>query len=107
VYEITVLGMFSDSEAINLLRAAALVIQPSLSEGWRTVIQGCKALGRPLICSDIAIHRGQAPGALGFFPCDRSDVLADLLAAHWAGWEAGPNPSDEVTALHVEREFAC
>lgn len=104
--EITVLGMLSDAEAVNLMRAAAVAIQPSRFEGWSTVVQECKALGRPLICSDIAVHHEQAPGALGFFPCDRPDLLADLLATHWPDLEPGPNLSAEVCALRTEREFA-
>jgi glycosyltransferase involved in cell wall biosynthesis len=104
--DITVLGMLSDTEAVDLMRAATLVIQPSRFEGWSTVVQESNALGRPLICSDIAIHREQAPGALGFFPCDRPELLAELLAAHWLDLEPGPNPSAEASALRTEREFA-
>jgi len=69
-------------------------------------VQDCKALGRPLICSDIAVHREQAPQALGFFPCDRADILADLLAANWASLGPGPNRAMEKQALAAEHEFA-
>ncbi|MDQ3623187.1 MAG: glycosyltransferase [Verrucomicrobiota bacterium] len=104
--QITVLGLVDKGDLINLMRIAALVVQPSLFEGWSTVVQDAKALGRPLICSDIAVHREQAPGALGHFPPNRPDLLADLLAAHWERLEPGPDRKREEIALSAEREFA-
>jgi glycosyltransferase involved in cell wall biosynthesis len=104
--DITVLGMVDDSDLANLMRAAAVVIQPSLFEGWSLGVQDCKALGRPLICSDIAVHREQAPDALGFFRCDCPDELADLLAQNWSAFDGGPDPEKEKRALAAEQEFA-
>ena len=62
------------------MRAAALIIQPSFFEGWSTSIEDSKALGRPLVCSDIPVHREQVPDALGFFDPMKPEILADLLA---------------------------
>jgi len=104
--QITILGMVGAEDLTNLMRTAAVVIQPSRFEGWSTVVQDCKALGRPVICSDIPVHREQAPEALGFFPCDRPDILADLLAANWSSLEPGPSRTMEERALAAEREFA-
>jgi len=101
----TILGMVTDAELTDLLRSAAVIVQPSRFEGWSTVVQECKALGRPLICSDIPIHREQAPDALGFFPCERPDVLADLLSATWPDLNPGPDAAAERKALAAEREF--
>jgi len=104
--QITILGMVSEADLTNLMRCAALIVQPSRFEGWSTPVQEAKALGRPLICSDIPVHHEQAPNALGFFPCDRSDVLADLLADTWNHLNAGPDVPNERKALAAEREFA-
>lgn len=103
---VTVLGGVSDDDMINLMRAATVVIQPSRFEGWSTVVQDAKALGRPLMCSDIPVLREQAPQALGFFPCDRADRLADLLAECWPSLPPGPDIPEEEQALAREREFA-
>lgn len=103
--QVVVLGMVSEPDLANLMRTAAILIQPSRFEGWSTIIQECKAIGRPLICSDIPTHREQAPDALGFFPSDRADKLADLLAANWPTLEPGPNQMAENAALAAEREF--
>src|SRR5215475_11583827 len=104
--QITVLGMLDESDFCNLMRAAAVVVQPSLFEGWSTVIQDVKALGRPLVCSDIPVHREQAPEALGFFPCNRPDHLAELLNETWPILEPGPDFEKEKEALARELELA-
>jgi len=104
--QITILGLAPYTDLVNLMRTAALIIQPSRFEGWSTVVQDAKALGRPLLCSDIDVHREQAPRALGFFPTDRADVLAELLAAHWNDLAPGPNYTLEQQSLALEREFS-
>lgn len=100
---ISVLGFISRKELIDLFRSAALVVQPSLSEGWSTSVQDALALGRPLVCSDLPVHREQAPEALGFFPGNDPAGLADLLAAHWTGLPAGPDSAAEEAGLARER----
>lgn len=104
--QITILGQVPYADLVNLMRSAALVIQPSRFEGWSTIVQDAKALGRPLLCSDIPVHREQAPDALGFFPCDGAEILCELLATHWPGLEPGADLEAEAKALAREREFA-
>ena len=104
--QVTILGMVSEADLHGLMRCAALIIQPSRFEGWSTSVQDAKALGRPLVCSDIPVHHEQAPSALGFFPCDNADVLVDLLARIWNRLNPGPDPENEQKALAAEREFA-
>ena len=105
--QITILGLAPYTDLVNLMRTAALIIQPSRFEGWSTVVQDAIALGRPLLCSDIAVHREQAPKALGFFGTDQAEVLADLLAAHWNDLAPGPNYTLEQQSLALEREFSA
>jgi glycosyltransferase involved in cell wall biosynthesis len=104
--EVTILGHVDDGDLYDLMRAAAVVVQPSRFEGWSTVVQDCKALGRPVVCSDIPVHREQAPQALDFFPCDEPAVLANILARRWAALEPGPDLEAEQRSLAVERDFA-
>lgn len=105
--QIVVLGHVDYSDLVALMRAAAIVIQPSQSEGWSTVVQDAKALGRPLICSDIAVHREQAPAALGFFEWNREDQLARVIAQHWRDLQPGPDATAERMALEIEKRFAA
>jgi len=104
--QITVLGLVSEADLVNLMRVAAVVLQPSRFEGWSTPVQDAKALGRPLICSDIPVHREQVPDALGFVPWDDPDALAGLLADSWSSLEPGPNLAMESRSLAEEQEFA-
>jgi len=104
--QITILGLAPYTDLINLMRTAALIIQPSRFEGWSTVVQDAIALGRPLLCSDIAVHREQAPKALGFFGTDRAEVLSELLAAYWNDLAPGPSYTVEQQSLALERAFS-
>lgn len=104
--QVFVLGQVPYADLINLMRTAAVVIQPSRFEGWSTIVQDARALGRPLLCSDLPVHREQAPGALGFFSCDDPVALADLLEKHWTNLHPGPDPEAESSALEAERKFA-
>jgi hypothetical protein len=59
-----------------------------------------------LLCSDLAVHREQAPKALGFFPTDRAEVLAERLEAHWDKLSPGPDYALENQSLQLERDFS-
>lgn len=100
------LGQVPYADLVALLRSAALVIQPSRFEGWSTTVQDAKALGRPVACSSISVHREQAPEATGFFRPTEPGELAALLEREWARLSAGPDPEKERIALAKERCFA-
>ena len=104
--QVVPLGQVPFAHLIALMRCAAAIVQPSRFEGWSTVVEDAKALGRPLICSGIEVHREQAPGALGFFDCDEPQELAEIILRHWAHLAAGPNFAGEEAALATERHFA-
>lgn len=108
--QVVPLGLIPKSDLTDLMRLAAVVIQPSRFEGWSTVVQDAAALGRPLICSDIAVHREQgahSDATLGYFGCDEQDRLADILEEHWPGLESGPDINTESRALDKQREIAA
>jgi glycosyltransferase involved in cell wall biosynthesis len=100
------LGQAPYGDLVAIMRAAALIIQPSFFEGWSTSIEDSKALGRPLICSDIPVHREQVPDALGFFDPKRPEMLADLLAEIYGDLPPGPNIQKEEAALELARKRA-
>lgn len=53
------LGFLDRKEQLTIIKNAELVIQPSLFEGWGTVLEDCKVLDKTVILSDIAVHREQ------------------------------------------------
>jgi glycosyltransferase involved in cell wall biosynthesis len=100
------LGQVPYRDLVAIMRAATLIIQPSFFEGWSTSIEDSKALGRPLVCSDIPVHREQVPDALGFFDPTKPAVLADLLAKIYPDLPPGPDIEREEVALELARKRA-
>jgi glycosyltransferase involved in cell wall biosynthesis len=72
------LGLIPYDHVLSLVARCDALINPSYFEGWSTPIEEAKALGAPLILSDIRVHREQAPGARLFNP-DSTDEAADAL----------------------------
>jgi glycosyltransferase involved in cell wall biosynthesis len=100
------LGQIPYSDLVAVMRTAALIIQPSFFEGWSTSIEDSKALGRPLVCSDIPVHREQVPEALGFFDPKKPEMLADLLAEIYGDLRPGPDSQREEAAFALARKHA-
>jgi glycosyltransferase involved in cell wall biosynthesis len=100
------LGKLPFADLISITRCATVIVQPSLCEGWNTLIEDAKALGRPIICSDIDVHREQAPSALGHFSPLDPDGLAKILLDHFPDLEAGPCLSLETEMLALTRSRA-
>jgi glycosyltransferase involved in cell wall biosynthesis len=57
--EVLFLGFISRSDQLLLMKKSVAVIQPSLFEGWSTVIEDAKSLNVKIIASDIEVHREQ------------------------------------------------
>ena len=95
------LGKLPFSDLISVIRCAAVIVQPSMCEGWNTLIEDAKALGRPIICSDIKVHREQAPSALDYFPPQDPERLAEILLNRFPYLESGPRRSEEAEMLEL------
>lgn len=92
------LGMLPRAAQISVYRAAAAVLQPSHFEGWSTVIEDVKSIGRPLVASDIPVHREQAPDGTAFFAVGDAEDLAATLARLKPDLKPGPDPQAEADA---------
>ncbi|MDQ3879266.1 MAG: glycosyltransferase, partial [Actinomycetota bacterium] len=60
--QVRLLGLLDRRDQLDVLRHCAGMVQPSRFEGWSTVVEDARAVGRPLLLSDIEVHREQAPG---------------------------------------------
>jgi glycosyltransferase involved in cell wall biosynthesis len=90
------LGFLPREDQLALIAGAAAVVQPSLCEGWSTVVEDAKALGRPLLASDIAVHREQLGDGADLFPGEDASALAALLGRYAAkGPKARPIDYEE------------
>jgi glycosyltransferase involved in cell wall biosynthesis len=88
---IRILGILPADEQRQLFRAAAAVIQPSLFEGWSSIVEESRLFGKKAYLSDIGVHREQAlPDALYFDP-HQPEALAALLRETWADLPPGPD----------------
>ncbi len=96
--QVRILGLVPRRRQIELLRRAIAVIQPSLFEGWSTVVEDTRVLGRPSLLSDFPVHREQNPPGARFFPPESPETLADLMAEMWETTTAGPDLASEAAA---------
>jgi len=108
---IKLLGVVAPDVLTNLFRHAVGIVQPSLFEGWSTVVEEAKALGRPIFITDLPVHREQAAdangiGAFHFYPPGNAEALADAIAAVWSTLSPGPDTTTEATAETARRTRA-
>lgn len=77
--QIRFLGFISKEEQYALIDSAASLLQPSLFEGWSTVVEEAKSKSQFIIASDISVHREQLTVNADFFdPGSASDLAAAI-----------------------------
>lgn len=102
--QVHMLGLLARREQVAVLRGAAAVVQPSLFEGWSTVVEDVRACGRTIFLSDIPVHREQSPPCASYFEPENVEQLAEMLAADWSSLRPGPDVAAECEARKsVER----
>lgn len=100
--QLILLGLVERHAQIQIFRRCAAVIQPSRFEGWSTVVEDAKALGRPVILSDIDVHKEQLPNG-HFFRVGSPASLATAIGGAIDSLRPGPDPGAEESA---QRELA-
>jgi glycosyltransferase involved in cell wall biosynthesis len=78
--QVRLLGSVPYDQLQALMRSAAVLINPSLFEGWSTTVEEAKSIGLPMILSDIEVHREQALDEALFFDPRDADRLCRQLA---------------------------
>ncbi len=87
---------FDDVHA--LIRQACCVLNPSLYEGWSTTVEETKTIGKPMVLSDLEVHREQDPPATLYFEPKNAAMLAEAMVKAWDLYPAGPNREMEQRA---------
>lgn len=78
--EIKFLGFIDRKDQLSLISLSLGLIQPSLFEGWSTVVEDGKALNKFVLASDLPVHREQLEGnAIFFDPLDSGHLSKILL----------------------------
>lgn len=78
--QVRILGTLPRTDQVALIRASEAVCQPSRFEGWSTVIEDARALGKPVIASDFPVHIEQAAPGSHYFRVGDPDDCALALA---------------------------
>lgn len=105
--QVKILGTIPRTDQISLMRASSAVLQPSQFEGWSTVIEDARALGKSVIASDFPVHLEQnVPGSSFFRMGDSNDFAAAItrFMEKAEGPAAGPSIHD-ARILEFARTF--
>ncbi len=73
------LGFLDRKEQLLIMQQAEAVIQPSLFEGWSTVIEDARALNKFVIASDLDVNKEQLQTNVRFFERRSEKALADAI----------------------------
>lgn len=73
------LGFIDRNEMLNLMKYSEAVIQPSLFEGWSTVNEDAKSLGKYIIASDLNVNKEQLQNNFSIFKATDSDSLTETI----------------------------
>lgn len=73
------LGIVDRAEQLVLMKFADSLIQPSLYEGWSTLVEEAKALNQKIVLSDLPVHREQNCVNSYFFDPLNAEGLANCL----------------------------
>lgn len=73
------LGFIDRIDQLTLMKNSIAVLQPSLFEGWSTVIEDSKALNKLVIASSINVHKEQLGDKGYFFEKEDYIELSNLL----------------------------
>ncbi|HWA13850.1 MAG TPA: glycosyltransferase family 1 protein [Burkholderiales bacterium] len=99
------LGLVPREDVYGLMRHCVALVNPSRCEGWSTVVEEARALGVPMVLSDIAVHREQAADRAAFFDPGSPLSAADALQRAVAGG-MGPTAADGQDYAARLRRFA-
>lgn len=102
---VTILGTVPRQDQLCLLRRAEVLIQPSLFEGWSTVVEDGRALGKTMILSDLPVHLEQSPAHAVYFRRNDPDHLASVIEGLLPELMPGPDLVREQSAREESRQL--
>lgn len=78
-----IFGFIPRHDQLQILRGAHAVVQPSLSEGWSTLVEEARCFDKPILLSDIGAHVEQAPPHAEYFEARSRQSLTRKLLGQW------------------------
>lgn len=101
------LGFIPRDDQLCLMKGARYIVQPSLFEGWSTVIEDAKAMGKFIIASDLGVHKEQLTEACRFFFSHDPEDLAEVIGQVEEHDKQLPLPERRSDYTEARRLFAC
>jgi glycosyltransferase involved in cell wall biosynthesis len=77
--QVVFLGVLSRHDQLTLMRYSKAIIQPSLFEGWSTVIEDAISLQTPIIASNIEVNKEQLGDWASFFDPLNPNELSNIV----------------------------
>ncbi|MBN1536756.1 MAG: glycosyltransferase [Anaerolineales bacterium] len=84
-------GFIPREDQIQLMRRSMAIVHPSLFEGWSTVTEDARALGKTIFLSDLRVHYEQAPDHALYFNRYDADSLINALMGYLPNLKPGPD----------------
>lgn len=82
-YQVSFLGFIDRKDQLRLMKRSIAIIQPSLFEGWSTVIEDAKSLNQSILASSLPVNKEQLANypevQRSFFDPDCEDQLAEKI----------------------------
>lgn len=99
---IEVLGVIDRKDQLLLMKGSVALLQPSLYEGWSTLVEEAKALNKFIILSDLPVHREQIDVNVDFFDPHDARQLAEKIILQLTN----PTPVSEVNYAQNVQNYA-
>lgn len=77
--KIKILGFIDRKEQLCLMKNSYAIVQPSLFEGWSTVVEDAKLLNKFIFLSNLKVHLEQSPTNVCYFNPNNENELAGLF----------------------------
>ena len=77
--QISMLGIISRNDQLQLMKHSQAVIQPSLFEGWSTVIEDARSLQVPVVAANLGVNMEQLGEDEVYFDPHNTDELVAIL----------------------------
>ena len=99
------LGLIPFQHILPLMRLSAAVLNPSFFEGWSTTVEEAKAVGVPMLLSELSIHLEQTEGKAHFFDPNSPESIAAVLRREWHKLSPGPRQDAEKVAAIMNKKY--
>ncbi|HYC59643.1 MAG TPA: glycosyltransferase family 1 protein [Thermoanaerobaculia bacterium] len=92
------LGVLPRADQMALLRNAMAIVQPSEFEGWGAAVAEAKAIGKPLLASDLPVHHEHHHPRATWVETHDVDAWANAIERAWRALLPGPDAVAEEEA---------